>query len=107
MWCVCCSQFMCCLNPYGWRFTLVFPASPSPHVRPLPCCQLLHEVEVLGACSLNPNIVRFFGVCLDWPAGPLIVTEYYPCGSLFHLLEVRMTGAIAAMQLREQTDKQQ
>lgn len=31
------------------------------------------------------NIVRFSGVCLD-PRRPLVITEYYPRGSLHQLL---------------------
>ncbi len=51
------------------------------------CCpqeSLLKEVQMLNHLTMHPNVVRFCGVCLD---PPLIITEYYSRGSLYHMLQ--------------------
>lgn len=51
------------------------------------CCAvqnaLLKEVGLLAKLT-HPNLVRFFGVCLD---PPLVVMEYYRNGSVFKMLQ--------------------
>ena len=44
---------------------------------------LLREVRTLAALTTHPNVVRLCGVCLR---PPLVVTEFYPNGSLYQML---------------------
>lgn len=56
---------------------------------------LMDEVYLLGSMS-HPNIMRFCAVCLD---PPMIVTQYYPHGSLFDLLKKGRRGEKRAVQV--------
>lgn len=49
---------------------------------------LIHEVHLLGSMS-HPNVMRFCAVCFN---PPIIVTQYYPHGSLFDLLKKGRRG---------------
>ena len=57
---------------------------------------LMDEVYLLGTMS-HPNIMRFCAVCLD---PPMIVTQYYPHGSMFDLLKKGRRGEKRALMVR-------
>ncbi|GFR47935.1 hypothetical protein Agub_g9738 [Astrephomene gubernaculifera] len=50
---------------------------------------VIKEARAMAQLSQHPNIVRFIGICLEQP---LIVTEYYPRGSVFDLLRKAADG---------------
>lgn len=37
---------------------------------------LLQEVEILQRASFDPNVVQFYGTCMNFSIGPLLVMEF-------------------------------
>ena len=43
---------------------------------------ILVELEILATIGTHPNLVRFYGACIDDPTSPVILEELMEGGSL-------------------------